>query len=443
LVSQNGIQFVGGAERVDAYALIRNLVADADLGDGECNVWSGFNDRFSEFRAIQAGTGITVEYAGDEFVRISGSTDKYYLYRAGDCILFSEPDVDGIITISWNEDCAGSGADEDKLVAVNATDDPAYLAEQTHGYGLVAWNEDLHGASILAVLDNAIGHDQLRYFVPFNTFYGWNAAADQVFTNGRGKVQWTNRDEFLDRLVAVDEDNTPGYLYPLLANHDSMSGGDVQVYAEKTGTVPDELVSLFIKAADIPVDPDEKVRVDSGDTPGYLYPLLANQTAKPAGYVNVYAAKTGVVPNETVDLFVREADLPADDDELVACSLGDTPGYLGTKIASDGTWIDADIIGAADDEQVQIEHLTPDNPSTYNTLGAAAEGDEAADSTTALAGDSGKGIVAYVLSRIGYFESGDEKLYMYVRPVTIDACGHIYSIGAETRIEVDAPEACT
>jgi hypothetical protein len=47
----------------------------------------------------------------------------------------------------------------------------------------------------------------------------------------------------------------------------------------------------------------------------------------------------------------------------------------------------------------------------------------------------------WVLSRVGFFHAGDKKLYAYVRKLTVDEKGHVYSIGAETRIEVDAAVA--
>jgi hypothetical protein len=81
----------------------------------------------------------------------------------------------------------------------------------------------------------------------------------------------------------------------------------------------------------------------------------------------------------------------------------------------------------------------PEAPTTYNTIGAASEGNEAADSTTHTY-DGEKGLYLYAMTRVAYFESGDQKLYGYVRLFKFDKYGRLYSVGAETRVTIDVPE---
>ncbi len=87
-----------------------------------------------------------------------------------------------------------------------------------------------------------------------------------------------------------------------------------------------------------------------------------------------------------------------------------------------------------------------DNPST---LGAASEGSETADThswarDTATSGDAygATPLDLWFVSRMGYFPSGDKKIYQYMRKATFNTAGLLVAISAETRVEVDAPEAC-
>lgn len=85
------------------------------------------------------------------------------------------------------------------------------------------------------------------------------------------------------------------------------------------------------------------------------------------------------------------------------------------------------------------------DPAQYTTIGGTTEGNEAAETTTWTVGDvdgSGnkKGCWFYIQTRKGYFDAGDMKLYAYVRKVTIDATGKVYSVGAETRVTLEIPE---
>ncbi len=85
----------------------------------------------------------------------------------------------------------------------------------------------------------------------------------------------------------------------------------------------------------------------------------------------------------------------------------------------------------------------PTDPATYVTIGSAAEGNEAAETTTWNygtdgEGGDGKGIWFYAQSRSAYYHAGDKKVYGYVRKIKVDTYGRIYEIGAETRFEIDA-----
>lgn len=92
----------------------------------------------------------------------------------------------------------------------------------------------------------------------------------------------------------------------------------------------------------------------------------------------------------------------------------------------------------ADEDEELVDNCSISSP---DTLGAASEGSETADSGT-WTRDGSTPLEFYVQSRSGYFESGNETLYQYLRKVTIDACGKIVSVGAETRVTVDVPEDC-
>jgi len=78
------------------------------------------------------------------------------------------------------------------------------------------------------------------------------------------------------------------------------------------------------------------------------------------------------------------------------------------------------------------------------SLGSAAEGSEAAESTTInFAADlAGNGLRLYMVSRVGYFESGDKTLYAYIRELRFDPYGRLAEVSAETRVAVDAAEEC-
>lgn len=91
--------------------------------------------------------------------------------------------------------------------------------------------------------------------------------------------------------------------------------------------------------------------------------------------------------------------------------------------------------------KVTHPHTWPKAGESVDTVGAASEGSEAAEGTTHTV-SSGGAVELWAQSRSGYFHAGDEKLYAYMRKLTFDSKGHLVSISAETRVEVDAPVDC-
>ena len=105
------------------------------------------------------------------------------------------------------------------------------------------------------------------------------------------------------------------------------------------------------------------------------------------------------------------------------------------------SWADAlaaaqQIVGEA---EAGIE--PPEDPGTdVVTIGDATEGSEAAETTTwTYAGTNG--LKLYAMTRVAYYDAGDEILYGYVRLLTFDKYGRLYSAGAETRVSIDVTVA--
>jgi hypothetical protein len=78
-----------------------------------------------------------------------------------------------------------------------------------------------------------------------------------------------------------------------------------------------------------------------------------------------------------------------------------------------------------------------EDPSSYNTIGDATEGNEGEETTTHTY-DGTKGLYFYAMTRVAYYHAGHKKVYGYVRLVKFDKYGRLYSVGAETRVEIDA-----
>lgn len=96
----------------------------------------------------------------------------------------------------------------------------------------------------------------------------------------------------------------------------------------------------------------------------------------------------------------------------------------------------ADGADGADGEDATLS--VPEDPGEdVDTLGANTEGSETADTTTWTAAGT-NGLEEWYVSRTVYNHSGDKKLYSYLRKRTYDKYGRLYSVSAETRVEVDA-----
>jgi len=85
-----------------------------------------------------------------------------------------------------------------------------------------------------------------------------------------------------------------------------------------------------------------------------------------------------------------------------------------------------------------VDHSAEDPGVNVDTLGAASEGTETALSDSWSVGGSGNGLAIYKVTRTVYNHAGDKKLYEFLRLFTYDDCGRLYSVSAETRVEVDA-----
>jgi hypothetical protein len=80
-----------------------------------------------------------------------------------------------------------------------------------------------------------------------------------------------------------------------------------------------------------------------------------------------------------------------------------------------------------------------DSPTT---LGRTSDASESAESTTWAKATDGSPVNLYVVSRVVYNPAGDQALYSFLRMMSFDARGVLVSVGAETRVTVDATEAC-
>ena len=89
----------------------------------------------------------------------------------------------------------------------------------------------------------------------------------------------------------------------------------------------------------------------------------------------------------------------------------------------------------AGDAEAGIE--PPEDPgAAVVTIGDTTEGAEAAEGTTwTYAGVNG--LKLYAMTRVAYYDAGDKILYGYVRLLTFDKYGRLYSTGAETRVSID------
>lgn len=97
------------------------------------------------------------------------------------------------------------------------------------------------------------------------------------------------------------------------------------------------------------------------------------------------------------------------------------------------------LCGAPYGSEIPLGGGAAENPgATITTIGAASEGADAASTNTWTAGTA-NGLSEWYVSRVVYNHTGDKKLYSFLRKRTYDSSGRLYSISAETRVEVDTP----
>lgn len=76
------------------------------------------------------------------------------------------------------------------------------------------------------------------------------------------------------------------------------------------------------------------------------------------------------------------------------------------------------------------------------TLGGTTDASETAQTTSWSRAASAMAVNLWVVSRVVYNAGGDRSLYAFLREMSFDARGLLTAISAETRVTVDATEAC-
>lgn len=113
-------------------------------------------------------------------------------------------------------------------------------------------------------------------------------------------------------------------------------------------------------------------------------------------------------------------------------SLADGDGLTWDDTA--GKWVNG---------PVSTEDPVAEDPDTeIDTLGSSTEGSETAATDTWTAGNvDDHGLALWLVGRVVYSETGDKKIYAFLRKATFDKKGMLYSVSGETRVEVDAAVA--
>lgn len=106
----------------------------------------------------------------------------------------------------------------------------------------------------------------------------------------------------------------------------------------------------------------------------------------------------------------------------------DNVGFLGRDSSDQNIFIDA--------------HSWPKAPSATDTVGVLTEGTEAAAADTFDFTASANGLTLNIMTRVAYYDAGNETLYGYARTLVFDEMGHLVTVSAETRVTVDVPVAC-
>ena len=220
--------------------------------------------------------------------------------------------------------------------------------------------------------------------------YGTDSSGDKGWEDG-------------NMVMADADDATPGYLDDKVAKSVVVVAADDVIELDGDEAAPGNFkVYGTDGSGDKGFQDGNKVLADSGDTsPDYL------------------------------DGKVAKSIVVSDDDKLELDGDETSPGnnkVYGTDESGNKGWDDAPTEGAED----------PDTDIT--TIGAATEGSETASTDTWTAGTA-NGLAEWYVSRVVYNHSGDKKLYSFLRLRTYDLYGRLYSVSAETRVEVDAAVA--
>ena len=115
----------------------------------------------------------------------------------------------------------------------------------------------------------------------------------------------------------------------------------------------------------------------------------------------------------------------------------ETPTLGTVKTGTTGFVFGADVEGA-NKGWYENKPKPPSTTDTPTTIGSNAEGYEAEEST-AFTADGTNACSIWVTSRVGYFHSGNKKLYGYARKLVFDKSGRLASITGETRYIIDTP----
>ncbi|MCK9463143.1 MAG: hypothetical protein M0R80_26265 [Proteobacteria bacterium] len=86
--------------------------------------------------------------------------------------------------------------------------------------------------------------------------------------------------------------------------------------------------------------------------------------------------------------------------------------------------------------------IADDPEENYNVIGVTTEGNETADGSSVRIGDDDKGLLLHFMTRVGYWDAGDAKLYGFIRSLKIDSEGKFLELSGETRVELEIPEDC-
>lgn len=135
--------------------------------------------------------------------------------------------------------------------------------------------------------------------------------------------------------------------------------------------------------------------------------------------------------------------LVGDSNNKVKVSENDTVAdFLFEKLAvTANKWLKLTEVNDGAEEDILIEHIGPVSGSV-DTVGVNTEGTEAAYTNTYDGTSSANGLDLYAMTRVAYYDAGNETLYGYIRKLTFDVNGHLQAVSAETRISIDVPVVC-